>query len=283
MINGFIKNIAQRSLRISENDYKGDDGFYHCGVCNEPKQRKIEGLSFPVPCLCLCERRERAEREAREAAARERERIVTGRRECFRDLGDRGAQKAHDMRFENDRFGEGASSRLCRAYADCFEEMLREDTGLILHGTVGTGKTFLACCICNRVIERGFTAAFLRLGDIAQKIGSFKENEREEARELLCRPDLIVFDDFGVERRSEYMDEGVQKAIDIRYSANKPIIITTNKSPNDFKRAGDDIQRRVFSRLVGVCKFVCVGGDDKRKAAHNEREDRFYQIIGEGE
>ena len=156
--------------------------------------------------------------------------------------------------------------------------MLRKNTGLLLYGEVGRGKSFLAACICNSVIENGHTAAFFpNFGEFARNAISVEGEEREEAKSRLLRPDLIVIDDFGIERSTEFMDEAIQTALNIRYNANKPIIFTTNLTPDDFKNPQEMKERRVFDRIFELCRFVEVTGADKRIIAHNERKERFEQ------
>ncbi|MBQ2469283.1 MAG: ATP-binding protein, partial [Clostridia bacterium] len=246
------------------------------------KQRRLDGVPFPVPTLCECERREREERlaaEREQEKIQERIRVKRAVRRCFAELGDEGVRKAERMTFEADALRNRAPSVCCRKYAYNFEAALGENIGLVLHGPVGTGKTFLASCICNSVIERGFSALFLNLGAIAQKSVSIKETEREEAREAIMTPDLIVLDDLGVERRSEYMDEAVYTVVNARYMANKPAIFTTNLRTSDFENPQDERQKRIYSRIVGMCDFVPVNGPDRRIGEHNGKK-RFMEKTG---
>ena len=194
-------------------------------------------------------------------------------------MGPGGIRKAGGMTFENDRFPDSPQSVYCRKYADGFDVFLRENVGIVLHGPVGTGKTFLASCICNRVIEKGFSALFFNLGQVAQKSVSIKETEREAAKEAIMEPDLIVLDDLGVERRSEYMDEAIYTVVNTRYMANKPVIFTTNRRTSDFEDPKDERQKRIFSRIVGMCDFVPVEGKDMRIGEHNMKK-RFLEKIG---
>ena len=265
-----------------EGDVRSADGLLICGVCGQPKQRWLDGIGLPVPTLCECEQRALEERRAAEREQekiQERIRVKRAVRRCFAGLGEEGARKAERMTFDADVLRSSAPSVCCRKYADNFEAALGENIGLVLHGPVGTGKTFLASCICNSVIERGFSALFLNLGAIALKTVSVKEAEREEAREAIMEPDLLVLDDLGVERRSDYMDEAVYTVVNARYMANKPAIFTTNLRASDFENPGDERQKRIFSRIVGMCDFVPVEGKDMRVGEHNMKK-RFLEKIG---
>ncbi len=263
--------------REKEGDRRSADGLLICGVCGQPKERRDDALGFAVKTLCECEKKQLEARKAEESAQariQDRQRVKEWIGRCFCDLGPSGVLKAEKMTFENDVLKDSSQSADCRKYADSFEDRLRDDLGLVLHGSVGTGKTFLASCICNRVIEKGFTARFLNLSDIAQRAVSVKETEREEARDAIMTPDLIVFDDLGVERRSEYMDEAIYTAVNIRYSANRPAIFTTNLRQSDFENPKDERLKRIFSRIVGMCDFVPVEGKDMRIGEHNLKKRR---------
>ena len=265
-----------------EGDRRSEDGILICGVCGEPRERFNEDLGFPVKDFCACERRKleaskAAERE--EAARRERARVREGVKRCFRELGADGVRKAEGMTFENDASPDSPQSVYCRRYADGFGDLLGKCVGLVLHGPVGSGKTFLASCVCSRVIEKGYTASFLNLGEIAQKSVSIKETEREAAREAIMTPDLIVLDDLGVERRSEYMDEAVYTVVNARYMANKPAIFTTNLRTSDFENPKDERQKRIYSRIVGMCDFVPVNGTDRRIGEHNIKKNGIGKIL----
>lgn len=92
-------------------------------------------------------------------------------------------------------------------------------------------------------------------------------------------PDLIVLDDLGVERRSEYMDEAVYTVVNARYMANKPAIFTTNLRTSDFENPKDESQKRIYSRIVGMCDFVPVNGPDRRIGEHNIKKNGIGKIL----
>lgn len=269
-----------------EGDYRSEDGLLICGVCHEPKERWVDDLDFPIMTSCLCEKNKIAEIEEKEKAQaeiQERERVKEEVKRCFRELGQYGIRKVEKMTFDNDRYKDSSQSEYCRKYSDNFESILRDNIGVVLWGSVGAGKTFLANCICNRVIEKGYSALFCNLSGIAQKSVSVKETEREDAKEAISTPDLIVFDDLGVERRSEYMDEAVYTVVNTRYMVNKPAIFTTNLRATDFKNPKDENQKRLFSRIVGMCDFVQVEGSDKRIKEHNNKKKRLERLLSNEE
>ncbi len=88
-------------------------------------------------------------------------------------------------------------------YAANWEEMNAENIGYLLWGKVGTGKSYFAGCIANALMEREISVCMtnfaLILNDLA---ASYKGRNEYIAR--LCRFPLLILDDFGMERGTEY-------------------------------------------------------------------------------
>ncbi len=281
MVTG-VERLFESAVIKLEND-RVENGLIVCGTCGAPKQRRVRigDRDQVIPDVCLCERKRREDEAARLDAERRAAHVAEWRRECFRSFGENGERIGEKMRFPDGAAGPVSEAEAtCRKYAERFGIALGKNYGIALYGDVGTGKSHLAGCICNKVIEEGYTAVFGSLSRIAQKVVSVKEAEREEATALLRSPDLFVFDDFGVERRSEYMDEAVGTAVDIRYGTGKPVIVTTNMMPEDFRDPGDIARQRVFSRLIEMCSFIPVKGPDRRADVHNAKARGFRKDIG---
>lgn len=271
MFEDFIKCLSDKKLEEikAPDDYIDPvTGLLMCGKCKTPKQSRIDGLDFIATVLCKC-RREAVEAEEAAKAERERkERAEERRSACFR------YSRVKRQTFDNDDSPDSDVSKACREYADNFVVRREAGRGLVLFGNVGTGKSFYAAAICNRVIDQGFSASFRNLSDIAPKLMSFNEEEQDDARYTLEHPDLIVFDDFGVERITDYMREGIQRAVNIRYETGKPMIFTTNYTANELKNQSELPEQRLLSRLYETCDFIRVSGADRRKAAYGERRSQ---------
>lgn len=81
--------------------------------------------------------------------------------------------------------------------------------------------------------------------------------------DALLRCNLLILDDFGSERKSEFMDEIKFSIIDGRLRAGRPCIITTNL-PISFFSSPTITQRRLASRLFEVVIPYAVHGEDRR-------------------
>lgn len=257
---------------LKPGDYKDErSGLLVCGMCGEMKQRVIElaGVKMVVPCACRCTREQDAAR--REEAERRRAEYERSRRryECFgEDLKKAGYTFAADDR----RLAKVSDA--ARGYANDFAEQRKRGKGLLFLGTVGTGKTFYACCIANAVIDAGYSAIVTNFAEIANDLQA--TFDKGSVHNRLLRADLLVLDDLAAERDTSFMQEIVFQVIEERSAAGKPVILTSNLSPQEFLHPAELSRSRVFSRVAEVCTIITVTGTDRRmeRRKMEQREDR---------
>ena len=268
------------TTKESPGDYM-KDGLLHCGRCNTPKQAllSLPALTgtdtpqpFPIACKCQQEADARAEAEQRAA---EFKRILEIR---WRACG------AHDRellkwRFSDDGGGQEKAINVCKRYCERWEEMLRENIGVLLFGPVGTGKSFAASCICNELLERRVSVAatsFARVLNVLQS--SFAG--RQEVLDRLGRFQLLFIDDLGAERGSEFSLEQVFAAIDSRYRAKKPVVITTNLTLTQLENPENMAYARIFDRVLEMCPIrLCVSGPSRRKGLADDRRALARELL----
>ncbi|MBO5969759.1 MAG: ATP-binding protein [Clostridia bacterium] len=265
---GAIIAKAESHIRAEEGDYIGDDGYLYCGKCKTRKQRFFDAgvIQRKVMCLCKCE----AERLQREEEERERralaEKIARYRMEGLPE------QKMHDWTFANT---DGSNAKLMaglKRYADNFDEFYKLGKGLILCGTVGTGKTYGAACIANALIDKGIRAKMTKVEWIANAVLDIQRGKQEYLDSFRHYP-LLILDDIAAERDTAYMQEIVYNVIDGRYTAGRPLIATTNLTPEQLMQPKNIGEKRIYSRILEMCVPVEVVGEDKRfsKASDNLR------------
>jgi DNA replication protein DnaC len=158
-------------------------------------------------------------------------------------------------------------------YADKFDEYKKSGVGLIFSGTYGTGKTHLAAAITLSLINKGVPVVFGTLINLLGKIKeSYNDNSIDEydITQLYTTVDLLVIDDLGKEKPSEWVLEKLYAIINERYENFKPIIITTNYDHETLiKRLSvrdTSTAESIVSRLYEMCRGVIVSGDDYRRA-----------------
>lgn len=267
IFSGFLKNIAE-PVSMEPGDYV-ENGLIHCGQCHTPRERvdTFAGKTLKHSCECQCRTaRRNAEREARQQRE-EFEKFSRYKETAFNDESLRQAT------FEAADGKNRETLEKLERYADNFTAVKEKNIGLCLIGDVGTGKSYGAACVVNRLLERGIPAMMTNLPRIANEL--FTAENKNDVLNRLTKPQLLVLDDFGVERNTEYAMEQVYQVIDSRYRAARPLIITTNLSWNDLKNPSDTAHSRIYDRIVEMCQAISFGTDgrrsgiaaDKRKAA----------------
>lgn len=138
-------------------------------------------------------------------------------------------------------------------YANAFDEMLEDNIGLILFGSVGSGKTYIACAIANEIIERyEYRVKMKNFAQILNDLqsGGFNLDRNRYIDELTNMP-LLILDDFGIERNTEYALENIYNVINARYLKAKPTIITTNLDYANIEKEQEIVMlARIYSRLL---------------------------------
>lgn len=271
--NGIVARIAAATPR-NINEYLAADGLYRCKVCQKPTRIKINlgHGEVEVPVTCDCDK-------ALEVARKERERleqIDRKRRICFNQAAMRS------WSFENDDRSNVILSDAMRRYAENFPEFLRQDKkirGLLLFGPVGTGKSFYAACIANRVIDMGYSAKMTNFATLTNDLQGMNEG-RNQYIEDLNRYALLIIDDLGAERKSEYMQEMVFNIIDSRYRSGLPMVITTNLSGEEIKKPENTSYARIYDRLLGCCFPQEITGPSRRKKELRESFGDMRAILG---
>ena len=269
-----LESKVSENIKRENGDYE-KDGLIYCGKCNTPKQARIEafGKTYMPFCLCECAQKKEADREQAEKE-KERNRMLEYRRSiAFSD------SRLLSYRFENSDHADEHGEKVCQNYTEHFKEFRQVGRGLILYGNVGTGKTFLAACIANALIDAGYRCKVTSFSRIVNELQESFDN-RQEVLDSLNDFDLIVFDDFAAERNTEYMKEQVFSIIDNRLRSQLPMIITTNLTAEDLKKPNDLEHQRIYSRLYEMCVPVEVIGEDRRKAKLREGFKDVSGLLG---
>ncbi len=251
------EQAASSAIKINDGDYFNEDGLLMCGKCNTPKQTRVELFGRIKTPMCICEC------ENAKLKAEEKQRNFSKRVEKLREIGLTDS-KMLNWRFEHEDGENKELSALARKYVEHFPEMKDRGKGLLLFGSVGTGKTYIAVCIANELIDRGYPCLVTSFARLVNKIGGLY-TDKQEFIDGLNRFDLLVIDDLAAERDTEFMGEIVQNIIDSRYRSGKPLIVTTNLTSDELQNPADIRKQRTYSRLYEMCIPFCVKGNDRRQ------------------
>lgn len=276
-----IKNVfdsiaAQaETAAAGKQEHLGADGLLHCDQCGQATQTRIEifGEQRTVRCICRCDQ----EKQAAEKAARERERQL----QRIQRLRIEGFDKAEMQRwtFDTDDRQQPQVTRAMRAYVDGFPDFRDSGSGLLLYGSVGTGKTFAAACVANALIDRGVPVLMTNFSRIINRIQSSFDG-RQEYIDSFNAFDLLIIDDLAAERQTEFVNEIVYSVIDARYRTGLPMIITTNIPAQQMERETDLARQRIYSRILERCHPIKVEGGDRRKKAMRDGFAEMQRRLG---
>lgn len=246
------------SVPKAESEYIGDDGLLHCSVCHAPTQavmwHPFKHKETKVGVICDCRKKELYDHKERERQE-ERERR---RRICFAEADMMG------WTFANDDRRNAKLSDAMQNYVKHFDEFRKDGKGLLLFGSVGTGKTYYASAIANALIDIDYRVKMEKLSNIVNQLQKTFD-EKDEIIRSINRYTLFIFDDLGAERNSEYMKEQIFNIIDERYRSGLPFIVTTNLTPDQIKKAQDISDTRIYDRILERCFPVKVDGGSRRR------------------
>jgi len=183
-------------------------------------------------------------------------------------LGERFAE----CRFETfvARPGTELALKMMRRYCDEFD--LWNGIAPMLWGPPGSGKSHLAAAVTHELIRRGKTVVFQSVPELLTRIrGTYGDDARESERDVmtaLMDCDLLVLDDLGAERVTDWVQDTMFRLVDGRYRATKPIMVTTNLEPRELAAV---LGIRMADRLVEMTIPVQLQATSYRQERAKER------------
>ena len=238
-----MKNHSTNLCRNVETQETSRDSDV-CPICEgrEWILKIKDGVEIAVPCKC-------------------REKAVMSRRLRFADIPE--AFRGMDLRsFRMDVYRKQESKKMVsdackiiKTYLDDFESQKERGMGLYIWSrTKGSGKTRIAAGIANELMKR-YTVKFAVSLTILQEIKNTWRRDTEYSEnqllDALYTTDILVIDDFGVERPADWINDKMYQIINERY-INQKVTIFTSNDPLDKLSYDDRITNRIKERTYQI-------------------------------
>lgn len=256
-----------------KNTYVGEGGLMYCSICKAPLQTVIrlrDGNAKKVKIMCECEKKEYEAQQEAEKRKENENRMKYLQKISLMD--ERMKSARFDRCIIND--SNRRSIEACKRYVNKFGEMYKANQGIVLYGPVGSGKSYLAGAIANELIEQGHYVIMTSFTKILEELGTFS-NQDISYIERLNKSELLIIDDLGTERKTDFALEKVYNLIDSRYRAAKPLILTTNLSIDEMMNCEDIRYQRVYDRIFEMCYPMKLDVESWR---HKKAVERFEKM-----
>ena len=261
----------------------GKDGLLYCTVCGERTEREIDmpildgnggTKKIKVHCICRCEREAKEAQEQRIRYEEERRQIDSLKQLSLLDAKSREVCfRTYEVKQENRKvFG------IAKRYVENFDKMYAQSQGMLFGGDVGTGKSYTAAAIANELMERMNSVIMTSFVKLLQDMQGFDTDDGSYMNRL-NRAKLLIIDDLGAERGTDYALEKVYDIIDSRYRSGKPAIFTTNLTMQQMKECADIRYNRIYDRIFEMCYPVKFEGLSWRKRGAAERYANMKKIL----
>ena len=244
-----------------DDEYYDDEGHIRCSTCHT---RRRNDEHIVIRCLC---QRDEYEKQQLEEFRKTQEYIrkmnmLSNLREASL-LGKRYSNCTfEDTEIVSEQF-KNVFTR-CRNYCNISDEALKNGYGIYIFGKCGTGKTHLAACMCNELINQYQKCMFTDMSNITRSImATFNNHSNQDAATVIRQfidVDFLILDDIGVnnfkkDSGDNFTQDKLGEIINERYSLRKPTLFTSNYSPKQLIEERG-IKEKTVDRIVEMSSVI---------------------------
>ena len=238
------------------------------------KENKIQSLTFELEMKNRLLRDYQGIMDEMEKCIIEKNAVIAEKDNRISELTDKANIPTHYVKTKLEMLDEANQNFAVRYLADFYENS-GDTIGLLLYGDVGTGKSFLASCLANDMLSKGYSVRWLSAMQIVEQGAFYSDEDYRRYVDDIIRPDVLIIDDLGAERGTEFAMERVFSLVDTRVSSDKPLIVTTNVDINAMGQCPDLRRKRTFDRVLSATFPYVMRGVSRRMRSARENFDRY--------
>lgn len=184
-------------------------------------------------------------------------------------------KRAKDFDWNGYKEDVSKQKKIVNAFVLGFTECKKQGRGLyIFSKTKGSGKTMLACCVANEIIQRNdLSVKFITTLDFLELCKRNSDSAMEDLR-TIRECSLLILDDIGTESNKDWVNDMLYRLINFRDSALLPTIYTSNKEIADL-----DLDSRIMNRVEGHSIPVCMPEQSIRQENARKSTGKFLEQI----
>lgn len=168
--------------------------------------------------------------------------------------------------------------RIAQEFIDSYPVV---ESGLLLVGPAGRGKTHLACAILSElVVTKAVDGLYADFSDLLMRIQTSFRPDADMSKESVLTPyaeaELLVLDELGASRPHPWVLDVLYYVLNTRYNRKRVTIVTSNFEDEPDRVSGerdsleDRVGARIRSRLYEMCLMVPLRGEDFRRTVKQE-------------
>jgi len=246
---GGIQLIKVSEIQLEIKDIEGACSkiISRCPKCNAVKTYIPHDYQFESSLECKCEHRERIQAKVKKYS----------KMSIFDKNFESNTFKISNTKTEKEEAYRKRFYNFCKKFDD-FEN---KRVGILMSGIPGTGKTYYTNCIINELQERNKTCLCWNVSSYLRMItDSFDKDSEDKALETkllkaVSEVDLVVLDDLGSEKLSEFAREKLYNLVNQIYMNNVKLIVSTN---NNLKELANHLKFNGSDKIIDRIKEICI-------------------------